>query len=1204
VRRHARVLFAVAALASFFAFAVTASAAYEFQGSFSTQGSGDGELMTPGRAAVEQSTGNLFVVDSDNNRVQVFAPNGSGTADYLTQFGTGLSKPWGIAIDESAGQTYVYVADAGNERIVKYSSDEAAVPSFSVDGSFGIAKGSGAGQVGDFKAPLAIDPTSHDLLVADFANKRIARFNSDGSPDGSFDGSAGTGSPGAFTGPIDLAVNSAGDVYVVDANGMIQGLPDDLTAPTGTSRALRYSAAGAYEATLSPVGDHNRPATVAVNPLNDEVVVSGEQDAVYRNDSPILYFFDGANQALSSIKLEAQYNAVAGMAFSGEFPAQLYLSLDQGRYEGFPYGAVQIQRYTQPAVREVNTGVPSNRNPSGATLNGSINPGGIALTDCRFEYGADQSLGNTVPCAESPGSIGSGEAAIPVHADVTGLSTGLYYFRLVAANALGTSVGAIEPLGVPGLPVILKQSAKAEVVRALVKATINPSNEATSYRIEYGTTPGYGQVSEEAVIAAGNDPVEVALEIGQLKPATLYHYRVVATNGVGEVNGADQTVATDVDPAAAACPNAPIRAEQGSTFLRHCRAFEQVSPQDKQGKDVLDFVIGDPNFKTAVADDGSAAGFISLGAFADSAASDNVNEYTSFRGAGGWLTRAIRPKDLTFPKGSALLGSSSDLKTAVVHSHGGTLAPGAVEDRDNLYKLDVASRSYQTLTPDPGVGIPAENAGLVYFGGGSSDLSTIVYEDTVRHTADAPAAAPANVYAWTESGLELVTILPDPDGAGSETGKPAPEGARLGDGIGRYGSRSNAVSDDGSRIFFTTPDGRLYVRVDGEETFEVSASQKGTPEAHKQATYWTATPDGRYAFFTTVEQLVDGDTNSVSDAYRYDVSTGELIRISVGPQPGDGVFIISGVSDDGSYAYFTSYGANYDDVPAGAGPFELNVWHNGSIQYVGDPGYDIEYSTGLRGTFISVKVSADGTGITFLSNERQPGADLDPRSTYQVFLYDAVADRLECASCRPDGGAPAAQAWLVLGRNGSGNPSDNYPEMKANSITPDGDTVFFNSLDPLVKADSNERFDAYEFTNSRPYLLSSGTGFGGLLQNASVDGSSVFFITRDRLTRSDGDENTDLYVARANGGFSEPPPVIPCLGESCKGPATTAPPQPGAGSSQFSGSGNAQRGKPKKAKKHAKKKRAAKKKRGAKKPAGKKRGQKSRATGSTRGAGK
>src|SRR5690606_1306044 len=104
-----------------------ASAAFIKRGSVSA-------FSDPRGVAVEQSTGNVFVVDPVNDRVYV--RNSDGTA--LTQFGgpTQLDNPRSIAIWESGGETEVYVADAGGRRIVRYLSDEAPVPKFTVDATY------------------------------------------------------------------------------------------------------------------------------------------------------------------------------------------------------------------------------------------------------------------------------------------------------------------------------------------------------------------------------------------------------------------------------------------------------------------------------------------------------------------------------------------------------------------------------------------------------------------------------------------------------------------------------------------------------------------------------------------------------------------------------------------------------------------------------------------------------------------------------------------------------------------------------------------------------------------------------------------------------------------------------------------------------------------------------------------------------------
>jgi DNA-binding beta-propeller fold protein YncE len=80
--------------------------------SWGTPGPGNGQFNIPGHLALD-STGNVYVADTFNNRVQEFAGNGT----FLTSFGVmgsgngQLVDPNGLALDSSGN---VYVVDTGN----------------------------------------------------------------------------------------------------------------------------------------------------------------------------------------------------------------------------------------------------------------------------------------------------------------------------------------------------------------------------------------------------------------------------------------------------------------------------------------------------------------------------------------------------------------------------------------------------------------------------------------------------------------------------------------------------------------------------------------------------------------------------------------------------------------------------------------------------------------------------------------------------------------------------------------------------------------------------------------------------------------------------------------------------------------------------------------------------------------------------------
>jgi hypothetical protein len=88
-------------------------------------------------------------------------------------------------------------------------------------------------------------------------------------------------------------------------------------------------------------------------------------------------------------------------------------------------------------VPTVSAGSPTSQKPPEVTLRGSVNPEGLTVTKCVFEYGLTSEYGQEQACAELPLS---GTITSTVSATLTGLRTDgtLYHFRLVAANANGT----------------------------------------------------------------------------------------------------------------------------------------------------------------------------------------------------------------------------------------------------------------------------------------------------------------------------------------------------------------------------------------------------------------------------------------------------------------------------------------------------------------------------------------------------------------------------------------------------------------------------------------------------------------------------------------------------------------------------------------------------------------------------------------------
>jgi len=95
----------------------------------------------------------------------------------------------------------------------------------------------------------------------------------------------------------------------------------------------------------------------------------------------------------------------------------------------------------------------------------------------------------------------------------------------------------------------------------------------------------------------------------------------------------------------------------------------------------------------------------------------------------------------------------------------------------------------------------------------------------------------------------------------------------------------NAVSGDGSKVFFTSPENgeeavcpepsRLYMRVDGRETVEVSKPQGVVPSERKAVYYVGAASDGSKVFFTTRTALTAAAEQGNVNFYEYDTEAPE-----------------------------------------------------------------------------------------------------------------------------------------------------------------------------------------------------------------------------------------------------------------------------------------------------------------------------------------
>jgi len=195
----------------------------------STDGTGTAASFSFPTAPAVDTAGNVYVADSNNNKIRKVTPAGvvttfagSGTSGWTDGEGTAasFSNPAGVAVD-TAGN--LYVADAGNEEVRKITP-AGVVTTLAGSALNGSGSANGSGAEASFSGPgdVAVD-VAGNVYVADGGNNEIRRISPGGAvtnlagstASGSTDGAA---SAARFNNPQGVSVDSAGNVYVADQN--------------------------------------------------------------------------------------------------------------------------------------------------------------------------------------------------------------------------------------------------------------------------------------------------------------------------------------------------------------------------------------------------------------------------------------------------------------------------------------------------------------------------------------------------------------------------------------------------------------------------------------------------------------------------------------------------------------------------------------------------------------------------------------------------------------------------------------------------------------------------------------------------------------------------------------------------------------------------------------------------------------------------
>lgn len=1099
-----------------------------YKATFGGTGSGAGDLSGPHGIAVDDATGDVYVVDKNNGRVERFSAtgeyegqfNGSGSYEDLEELmpvktsaaaptGT-LSGPVTIAVDNSSNPSDpskgdVYVADSGHYVVDKFSAAGAYLGQLTGTPEGRNSKGEATG--GPFMGELtsiAVAP-SGALWVSlsdgfcgfsdAFENQFLSEF--------------GTSFGGANI--FGLAVDLEENLYFDDGETIVK------VSKSGATLLGTRNTDGAFVRPFGGESDNYSYATeqsaVAVDPATGEVFIGRRNvqepyeptvGAFGLNGTPIERFGLG--------HLPEGYDSFGGIAVDASNGAVYVSDLEANDVEVF-------EALTLPSV---SVAAPSERTTRSVTLKGTVNPEGKPVETCAFEYDTreykegEASHGTSVPCSPSAEDLGDGTAAVPVKAQLEGLTPETqYYYRLVAKNAAPESNFSEGREFFTGPKLGEEFATDVAAGSATLQVPIDPEGAGTEYRLEYGVSAAY-EHSVGGSVGEGSESVPVDVHLQTLEPNASYHYRFVTVQDGEAFSGPDRTFTT--------------QGATGESVLPDGRVWELVSPPDKDGALIEPF---EDSGQIQAASDGNGIAYRTEGPAVgeDPVGDTEHSQVLSRRGVDGWST-----VDLTLPgrlpeDGEPAEGLydykaeyqlfSPNLSLAIVEPKpAGTplLSPEATER--TLYLRDNLSASFVPLvTPanlPAGVEIEEENAenGSVHrafemkFVAASPDLSHVVLktpaaltpeaidEETIAHH-DPSSNIQQNFYEWSGGQLRLINVLPDGQEAHGPFDKMPPvEFAGTSDTYaGGYGGAQRAMSNDGRRVAWTWgayEEGQyrgLYVRdMVEEKTVKVGG-------AH--AIYQTMNSEGSKIFY-----LENGDL------YVYDFEAEAAIDLTAthgqGESSGGVQQAVSDVNENGSYVYFVATGVLAEGGVSGKDNLYLlhdtgTGWTTTYIATLAPQDSPTWYTTAFFGdgmdlSRVSSRVSPDGRYLAFMSSRPLTGYDntdaVSGEPDEEVYLYDAQKNKLVCASCDPTGARPVGvfdskDNLLLVDRNaiwaGLGGNSDEAGDARwlAGSIPgydavntlftyqprylSDSGRLFFNSPVGLVSQDTNGLEDVYEY---------------------------------------------------------------------------------------------------------------------------------------------
>jgi DNA-binding beta-propeller fold protein YncE len=1117
---------ALVVVASLFGSAQPAAAlsarGHTFLGSFGAPGGAAGRLNQPRGVAVNEATGDIYVVDAGNSRIDRFGANdgfieawGWGVLDgkkelerCTTECRPGLAGPGKFQFDEpneividnsrdgedpSTGDVYVEArTSAEHQAVDKFTAEGTPVDTMTSAHSEKFEELDGVAVAPDGTLWIA---NEGDLFVYDDAlenhvcpergRKHTAPCPGFGllEPGQELDGKERGG----------LALDGKGTVYVGEEGFGGSSGPGDRIAKLDIA-ALAEEAA---EAVLLQELDHREATDVVADEETGEVYVAdGNGIATFdTTGNPSQRFGAGAGQGSLS---EARGVAVVSAA-SPQHPGEVYVSeAADGRIEVF---APEAPR--KPAIDDLSA---QDVTGEGAQLDGALDPGGSS-THYFFEYGTQACAGSPGACLTTPAPPGlevapgcpSAEESRcffdePVSAKLAGLSPGTtYHYRLLAANAQGQTAG--------------------------------PERTFTT-----GAAEGHGIADSRSWEMVS--PID--MNGGEAEPFS---------------EGGGLIQASESGTALTWIGTAPIDEPEGS------RSFEPtqlLSTRGAQGWSTQDIVT--PNEQGT----GLELGSQEYRMFSSTLA---LSLLEPFAGGGKLAEPPLAPPGA---------GEAGHQEKTVYLRRDAPIAPSAAEAPDyeqaQANGVQMENPGFLALVDAGNVLAGAQFGKQVTPIDATPDLSHQVIESEIPLTPGSTAGH--NLYEWSGGELKLINVLP---------GEPAEPAKAAVLGVSSTMVR-NAISSDGSRVFWAA-ENHLYMRdTSREETIEIDGD--GSEEG--RAIFQGASADGSSVFFTDEQDLVPGAgaSHGKPDMYVCEITTAEGAlgcKLTDLTPSGDVVGLMIGSSEDGSSVYFVANGA----LGAGASPGQCRpepqpnatcdlylLKREGTAPNLhwAPPRFIAPLSNLDNADWeprrspvnpdlgeVTSRISPNGRYVAFMSEQSLTGYDNRDVSAAaggvrdeEVFLYDAESRHLACVSCDPSGARPRGvfdppesnpqneEGWgLVVdrmkiwqGRWLAGSvpgwtKSEHDRALYQSNYLSDSGRLYFQSPADLVPEAVNAKNDVYEYepvgipdsaqrcTSVGPTFVASLNGCLGLISSGSSPREATFLDASRSGGEAAGEEGED-----------------------------------------------------------------------------------------------